>query len=338
MRKEDFFTSLENIDENFIEEAEQYQGSKLNNPLFMYIGMAASVLVVACVAGIFLFENKKAEIDGTEVETALSSEVIINGTGATEVTKEKYNTAEERIKLLKPMAMETGIPDDTVAVIVHPSGSVYLDGLEGWYAPEEQDVWKSAIKTAVSHAQDKEYEVYPHADMMPIKFFWKHDGIEDNWTLAYDGSLWGESYVNGSSSGLFSKNYISPEDAAPVAALLKQIYDFFGIDPITPDQIGDITYAELTLRGKTYTLDDKVKLSYLGTTLKKGELTTPSGCPWATLKLTRSDGTTISLSLAWDGCAIWHSDGKHYRYGDYKAAESIFQLFGIDMQHILDSN
>ncbi|MBR4404095.1 MAG: hypothetical protein IKT10_03185 [Clostridiales bacterium] len=337
MRKEDFFTSLENIDESFIEEAEQYKGSKLNNPVFMYIGMAASLLVVAGVALMFLLMNREDATVETNVETAIPTEVIINGTGLTEVSKEIFNARDDRIKMLQPLDAE--IPDGSVVVFLHPSGSVYLNGMEGWYAPDEQDVWKSVILDAVSHAKDKQYDTFPHGDMMSIHFVWKHDGVEEYWQLANDGSLWGSSSPeNGSGNDMFTKNYIAPEDAARVAALMKQLYDFFGMDPIKPDEIGEITYAELTVKGKTYTLDDKVKLSYLGTTLKKGELTTPSGCPWATLKLSRSDGTTISLSLAWDGCAIWHSDGKHYRYGDYKAAESIFQLFGIDMQHILDSN
>lgn len=27
--------------------------------------------------------------------------------------------------------------------------------------------------------------------MMPIYFLWIHEGFEDRWRLAYDGSLWG---------------------------------------------------------------------------------------------------------------------------------------------------
>ena len=136
----------------------------------------------------------------------------------------------------------------------------------------------------------------------------------------------------------FSKHYIAPEDAKELAALLRQVYDFFGINPIGPEEISDITSAELTVKGKTYTLDDKTKLEYLEKTLRNAKPNGASGCPWATLKMTKKDGTVITISLACDGCAVWNSDGMHYKYGNSDTTESVYALFGIDLSKLHMSN
>ena len=138
MRREDFFASLEIIDANYIDEAEHYQGSKLNNPLFMYIGMAATVLVVAgCAVLFFLMNNREDASVETAVETKTVTERIINGTGASDVTKETFNDTDDRIRMLHKNNVE--IPDGTVAVLMFLSEAEHLEGFEGWYAPEDQE-------------------------------------------------------------------------------------------------------------------------------------------------------------------------------------------------------
>ena len=54
MRKEDFFRTLENIDDNYISEAENYKAPKISSKLMTYIGIAASLLMVAGVIGLAL--------------------------------------------------------------------------------------------------------------------------------------------------------------------------------------------------------------------------------------------------------------------------------------------
>lgn len=331
MRREDFFASLENIDVNYIDEAEHYQGSKLNNPLFMYIGMAATVLVVAgCAVLFFLMNNREDASVETTVETKTVTERIINGTGASDVTKETFNDTDDRIRMLHKNNVE--IPDGTVAVLMFLSEAEHLEGFEGWYAPEDQEDWKAAVNRAVARVQDKEYQVYPYDDMMPVRFYWKHDGVEDSWTLAKDGSLWGQRYTIGSAGDdMFKNNYIAPGDAAELAAKIRKVCDFFGVDPIAPEQIGEIKLAELTVKGKTYRLEDSVKLGYLGNTIKNAKKHMPSGCPWATLRLTFADGNMVTVALASDGCNIWQSDGVYYKYGNREDAEKMFALFGINL-------
>ena len=335
MKKEDLFASLENIDANFIEEAENYHGSKLNNPLFMYIGMAASVLVVACVAGLFLFLNNREEaVVQTDIERMTIIETVTYGTGATEVSKETFNAREDRIKMIKALGSE--IPLDAVLVGLTPSDSEYLNGYIGYYIPEDQDAWKNAINNTMKHVRDKKYDIFPEEAILPIVVLWEHDGIRDYWSLGVDGSLWGCHHTDDTEP--YTKNYVAPEDAVELVSLLKQTYEFFEISPVRPEQLGEITYAELTVKGKTYTLDDPVKLKYLENTLKKGKRKGASGCPFAGLKLRFADGTAITICIAWDGCGVWHSDGMYFRYGNSDDAKSVFALFGIDLYQLPKSN
>ena len=56
MRKEDFFEALGNIDERYIVEAEAYKKAKVSsNVIFRYVGIAASVILVAGIIGIIMF-------------------------------------------------------------------------------------------------------------------------------------------------------------------------------------------------------------------------------------------------------------------------------------------
>ncbi len=336
MRREDFFITLENIDDNYISEAENYKAPKISSKLMTYIGIAASLLMVAGVIGLALYmNNNSAVIEMSDVETQLvPTNVGIDPTGAVSTSNETFKDPTDKMSMIH--AVGTEIPEDTVVVYLRLSSSDYLNGDVGWYAPDNQDEWKKAIDDAVSRAQDKEGAL-PAADSVPIIVSWRHKGYWDNnggsdyWELAKDGSLWGTRSPN---DVPFSKHYIAPEDAKELAALLRQVYDFFGINPIGPEAITDITSAELTVKGKTYTLDDSTKLSYLERTLRNAKPNGASGCPWAKLTLVKKDGTVITISIAYDGCAAWHSDGMHYKYGEPDTAQSIYTLFGIDLRKI----
>lgn len=246
-----------------------------------------------------------------------------------EKSAEENTAAYARMHLLRYVCDE--YPDDTVIVSVKPSEAIYLAGGDGGYVPEDQDAWKKAVEDATSRLQDKTYDVFPWIEMLPVCVGWYHDGLVDTWTLNKDGSLWG---THSPDDDIFSKNYIAPEDAAPLAAMIMEVYDFLEIDPIEPAQIGEIRSAELTADGETRFLDDPDALKMLGDTLRSAEfLPGGSACFWELLTLSMEDGSTITLALAGDGCSVWLSDGIAWQYERGTAAD-LFALFGVDLRQL----
>lgn len=225
------------------------------------------------------------------------------------------------------------VPDNTVAVIFTPT----QPHIGGMYIPENQDDWKKAISVATGHLKDKKYDVYPWADMKPIYFQWTHDGITDTWTLGNDGSFLGE-HQTGSGDDLFKNNYIAPEDAAELAKLMNQAYERLEINPVEPGQINDISKAELIVKDKSYVIEDPDSVRKLEEVLKSGKRQTGTGCSFEVLRLYRKDGSKIDIAIATDGCAVWHSDGIYYKYGENGKAEAIFKLFGIDLPVIVPTD
>lgn len=219
------------------------------------------------------------------------------------------------------------LPVDTVAVIFYPT----QPDIGNAYIPDAQDAWKTAITNATKHMQDKKYDVFPFADMRPIYFIWQHDGMNESWTLGNDGSLWGGQ--NTADSELFKNNYIAPEDAAEVAKLLMQAYDYLEISPVDPGQIKDIVRAELYIKGKTFVLENADGVKKLEDTLRNCKRHTGSGCPFELLRLYKKEGKPVDIAIATDGCAIWHSDGVYYEY-DKKEVEGLFKLFGVDLSKV----
>ncbi len=219
------------------------------------------------------------------------------------------------------------LPVDTVAVIFYPT----QPDIGNAYIPDAQDAWKTAITNATKHMQDKKYDVFPFADMRPIYFIWQHDGMNEFWTLGNDGSLWGGQ--NTADSELFKNNYIAPEDAAEVAKLLMQAYDYLEISPVDPGQIKDIVRAELYIKGKTFVLENADGVKKLEDTLRNCKRHTGSGCPFELLRLYKKEGKPVDIAIATDGCAIWHSDGVYYEY-DKKEVEGLFKLFGVDLSKV----
>lgn len=230
--------------------------------------------------------------------------------------------------------LRTGdITDNTVAVIFTPT----QPRIGNMYIPENQDDWKKAISVATGHLKDKKYDVYPWADMKPIYFQWTHDGITDTWTLGNDGSFLGE-HQTGSGDDLFKNNYIAPEDAAELAKLMNQAYERLEINPVEPGQINDISKAELIVKDKSYVIEDPDSVRKLEEVLKSGKRQTGTGCSFEVLRLYRKDGSKIDIAIATDGCAVWHSDGIYYKYGENGKAEAIFKLFGIDLPVIVPTD
>lgn len=230
--------------------------------------------------------------------------------------------------------LRTGdIPDNTVAVIFTPT----QPRIGNMYIPENQDDWKKAISVATGHLKDKKYDVYPWADMKPIYFQWTHDGITDTWTLGNDGSFLGE-HQTGSGDDLFKNNYIAPEDAVELAKLMNQAYERLEINPVEPGQINDISKAELIVKDKSYVIEDPDSVRKLEEVLKSGKRQTGTGCSFEVLRLYRKDGSKIDIAIATDGCAVWHSDGIYYKYGENGKAEAIFKLFGIDLPVIVPTD
>lgn len=270
----------------------------------------------------------------------ISSCARSNGTNNTQVTSSaEVNAASGSASQPAADVASADIPDsrknlrsgdfpvDTVAVIFYPT----QPDIGNAYIPDAQDAWKTAITNATKHMQDKKYDVFPFADMRPIYFIWQHDGMNESWTLGNDGSLWGGQ--NTADSELFKNNYIAPEDAAEVAKLLMQAYDYLEISPVDPGQIKDIVRAELYIKGKTFVLENADGVKKLEDTLRNCKRHTGSGCPFELLRLYKKEGKPVDIAIATDGCAIWHSDGVYYEY-DKKEVEGLFKLFGVDLSKV----
>lgn len=270
----------------------------------------------------------------------ISSCARSNGTNNTQVTSSaEVNAASGSASQPAADVASADIPDsrknlrsgdhpvDTVAVIFYPT----QPDIGNAYIPDAQDAWKTAITNATKHMQDKKYDVFPFADMRPIYFIWQHDGMNESWTLGNDGSLWGGQ--NTADSELFKNNYIAPEDAAEVAKLLMQAYDYLEISPVDPGQIRDIVRAELYIKGKTFVLENADGVKKLEDTLRNCKRHTGSGCPFELLRLYKKEGKPVDIAIATDGCAIWHSDGVYYEY-DKKEVEGLFKLFGVDLSKV----
>lgn len=225
------------------------------------------------------------------------------------------------------------VPDNTVAVIFTPT----QPHIGGMYIPDDQDEWKKAITAATGHLKDKKFDVYPWSDMKPISFLWTHDGITDSWTLGNDGSFLGE-HSTGSGDEQFKNNYIDPGDATDLAKLMIKAYELLEINPIVPDKISDVIRAELIVNDKSYVLEDQDGIKKLEEALKNGKRELGSGCSFELLRLYKKDCQTLDIAIATDGCAVWHSDGIYYKYGENGKAEAIFKLFGIDLPVIVPTD
>lgn len=319
MNTDRFFTLITDIDDKYIEEAENYKAKTSKLPVF--ISIAASALVLAGIAVTAVKLQKAGQI-GTD-ETVPETAVIESA-----VEIKEYYFLHLRNYLLGEY------PDDTVILSITPSDAEYLNGSKGGYIPDNQDELKAALSKATAHTEDRQYEQFPWEDMQPIEVYYRHDGITDNWIVANDGSLWGSRTSDTTEYDPFKNNYIPKEYAQDLVQLVMQHYPILDINPISPDKIGNIREAVLKVDGQYYTLTDKQKLRQLKEALTTSEPTAPSGCSWCILELESTDGQIIRISLANDSCAIWHSDGKYYRYGSSDKAEEVYKLFGIDLSKL----
>lgn len=72
MKKEELFDLMGKIDEQYIEEAEEYKAKRVNPRLITYIGIAASVIIVAAIIGVIMQVNR-GKPEPTEVTTTPAS-------------------------------------------------------------------------------------------------------------------------------------------------------------------------------------------------------------------------------------------------------------------------
>ena len=328
MNTDRFFTLITDIDDKYIEEAENYKAKTSKLPVFISIAASALVLAGIAVTAVKLQKAGQIGTDETVPDTA-----VIESAAETFIGYIENNAAYARLHLLNYLQGE--YPDDTVILSVTLSDAAYLNGSKGGYMPfDDQDKLKAALSKATAHTEDRQYEQFPWEDMRPIEVYYRHDGTTDNWIVANDGSLWGSRTSDTTEYDPFKNNYIPKEYAQDLVQLVMESYDFLEIDPITPDRIGDIKEAELNVEGQYYILTDTNKLKQLKECLTTAKPTTPSGCSWGTLELTLTYGQTITIALASDSCAIWHSDGKYYRYGSSDKAEEVYKLFDIDLSKL----
>ena len=104
-----------------------------------------------------------------------------------------------------------------------------------------------------------------------------------------------------------------------------------------PNDIYDITDAELVVNYTKYPILDKDNLSLIETMLSKAQkMKGGSACPFtASIILTRKDGTQGMITLATDSCAVFRSEETYYDYSDGDNSK-MYSYFGIDTDTIID--
>ncbi|MBR2549254.1 MAG: hypothetical protein IKE92_04440 [Clostridiales bacterium] len=114
MRNDQLFAVLENIDERYIDEAENYKTHKKNSVLIRYIGLAAAAVLIFGTAGLIMFFNSRSSAVGdipwqeeTNPETAAGAGTDVQATDFSNVTPTGANdTLDNQIERL------TGVPEN----------------------------------------------------------------------------------------------------------------------------------------------------------------------------------------------------------------------------------
>lgn len=114
MRNDQLFAVLENIDERYIDEAENYKTHKKNSVLIRYIGLAAAAVLIFGTAGLIMFSNSRSSAVGdipwqeeTNPETAAGAGTDVQATDFSNVTPTGANdTLDNQIERL------TGVPEN----------------------------------------------------------------------------------------------------------------------------------------------------------------------------------------------------------------------------------
>ena len=114
MRSVQLFAVLENIDERYIDEAENYKVHVKNSVLFRYIGLAAAVVLIFGTAGLIMFFNSRSNdvgdipgLEETNPETAAGAGTDVQATEFSNMTPTGANdTLDNQIERL------TGVPEN----------------------------------------------------------------------------------------------------------------------------------------------------------------------------------------------------------------------------------
>ena len=103
-----------------------------------------------------------------------------------------------------------------------------------------------------------------------------------------------------------------------------------------PQEIKNITHAELMVNGKVYPLLDFDNLGEIERMLSTAQrIQYGTDCPLSgILVLTNSTGERGTVTLATDSCAVFVSNGAYYDYSDGDNAE-MWNYFGIASGDIL---
>lgn len=289
-----------------------------------WASLLAAITLLLCVSGCSQHESR--EENNTAVsETSLQESVQMTEEKMTNDTADDELLSAEEIRRNLLVYVNNEYPKDKVIVSVKPTEAIYLGEGDGGYVPVNQTEWENAINTVTTRLQSVNRKD-PWETFEPIYVSWIHGEYEDVWQLCKDGSLWGYHDYEGD---IYTDNYIAPEDAVELAALLREAYDELDINPIAPEQIKHVMAAELVIDDKSFYLDDSKQLSAITDCLSKGERIRSSRCFWYLLKLTLDNGETAEIALAGDGCDIWHSDGVYWRFENGTAAE-ILEMFKIN--------
>ena len=284
-----------------------------------WAGLLGAVTLLLCVSGCGQHENREDHKTAAQGSVQMAEETIIND-GADEGP---LSAEEIRGNLL--VYVNNEYPKDKVIVSVKPTEAIYLGGGDRGYVPPNQTEWENAINTVTTRLQSIDQKD-PWETFEPICVSWIHGEHEDVWQLCEDGSLWG---CHDYERDIHTDNYVAPEDAIELAALLREAYDVLKLDPIAPEQIEHVMAAELVMDGQRYALDNSEQLSVITNYLSKSERIRNSRCFWHLLRFTLDNGETVEIALAGDGYDIWHSDGIYWRFENGGAAE-ILEMFKVN--------
>ena len=97
MKKEDLFRLMGNIDEQYIEEAENYKKAKIDSRIFKYIGIAASVILVTGILAVLVSVIGKglgstSSYSTTAYQATMATENNYEATADTEAPTEATTT------------------------------------------------------------------------------------------------------------------------------------------------------------------------------------------------------------------------------------------------------
>lgn len=112
MRNDQLFFVLENIDERYIDESENYKAQKKDSDFIRYIGLAAAVVLIMGTVGIVLFLNGRSQaiIETEGIEETVQETIAVVQTQATEPSNltptEAYDDFDKRIERI------TGAPEN----------------------------------------------------------------------------------------------------------------------------------------------------------------------------------------------------------------------------------